>query len=502
MNDGSTLPRRTCSAPTTGLSLPSAGLTAALIWLLPIAPAGASYGIYVGKNCSTDGCVFLAGYGDEPSSHWLEIVPRLKHPAGATIKVGVTDQARYPGVLIEIPQVPETARYITTNYSYFAGFPGPLTNGGMNEYGVAARDIWSPSREELRAMTPNPQRGPNYSDLARIVMQRARTAREAVEIAGQLIDQNGFSTYGGNSHLFADQNEGWVVINFAGGRGLWVAQRLGPNEIRVSRPGYIGEIPLDYNEHPDFMGSPNLLEVAVERGWYQPESGRPFNVNAIYGDGKMRSPAVQLIEARLRELKGRITLKHVLAAVRAPEVTKDSNGYGHVAHLRDAKYAGLHTLWVAATTPAVAPFIPYRIGVDSVSPEYARHRYLTHGEAARFIAPHEQATEATRSAFRASKQLFYLVDEHKGRFLPEVTEALEAFEAGLVADQATVHRTALKLYEANEPRLARRFLTYYTSTEARNGLRLVEDLAASVAARTKLLYGHRQLKSTFKRTGP
>jgi dipeptidase len=90
-------------------------------------------------------------------------------------------------------------------------------------------------------MTPKPQRGLNYSDLSKIVMERARTAREAVEIVGDLINKYGYATYGGNSHLFADADEGWVLIEFAGGRGLWVAQRLGPNDIRVSRPGYIEE---------------------------------------------------------------------------------------------------------------------------------------------------------------------------------------------------------------------------------------------------------------------
>src|SRR5687767_11418795 len=218
-------------------------LLATMLALAAPAPALASYAIYVGKNLTADGSVFLAGYGDEPSSHWLEIVPRRDWPAGATIKVGATAQANYPGELIEIPQARRTAKYITMNYSAFAGFPAPLTNGGLNEHHVAARDIWSPSREELRKMTPRPQRGLNYSDLSRIAMERARTAREAVEIVGQLMDQYGYATYGGNSHLFADAAEGWVVINFAGGKGLWVAQRLGPDDIRISRPGYIGEIP-------------------------------------------------------------------------------------------------------------------------------------------------------------------------------------------------------------------------------------------------------------------
>lgn len=65
--------------------------------MLSLDSALASYGIYVGKNCTADGSVFLGGYGDEPSSHWLEIVPRREHPAGAKIKVGATNKARCPG---------------------------------------------------------------------------------------------------------------------------------------------------------------------------------------------------------------------------------------------------------------------------------------------------------------------------------------------------------------------------------------------------------------------
>ena len=66
-----------------------------------------SYAVYVGKNRSADGHAFLAGYGDEPSSHWLEVVPRRHHPAGSTIEVGVTPQAAMPGRRSTIPQVSE-----------------------------------------------------------------------------------------------------------------------------------------------------------------------------------------------------------------------------------------------------------------------------------------------------------------------------------------------------------------------------------------------------------
>jgi dipeptidase len=474
-------------------NLTLAPTVAVLVAYLAIAanPALASYGIYVGKNLTADGSVMLGGYGDEPSSHWLEIVPARDWPEGATFKAGATSEANYPGELIDIPQVRHTAKYITMNYSAFAGFPAPLTNGGLNEHHLAARDIWSPSRQELREMTPRPQRGLNYSDLSRIVMERARTAREAVEIVGELVNKHGYATYGGNSHLFADREEGWVLIEFAGGQGLWVAQRLGPDDIRVSRPGYIGDVPADYMKHPDFRGSPNLISFAVEKGWYDPKSGQPFNANKIYGDGQMRHKAVEMMEERLKGKAGKITLVDLIAAVRTTEVTRDSAGYGQVAHLRKTPHAELGVLWVAATTSVTAPFIPYHLGATDVPPEYKRHRYLTEGEAARFQDQDWQGIESTRYAMRVYKRLFYLTSEHQAEFLPEVTKALTAFEAGLIAEQETVERTALKLFESGEPELARKYLTYYSNTEAMKGLQLGEALAASIEARTKVQFGIR-----------
>lgn len=467
---------------------------ATVLCLLAPAATHASYGIYVGKNLTCDGSVFLAGYGDEPSSHWLEIVPQRRHPDGATITVGANELASYPGKLLKIPQIPVTFKYITMNYSSFAGFPAPLTNGGLNEHHVAGRDIWSPSRKELRAMTPRPQTGLNYSDLSRIAMERARTAREAVEIIGGLIDKHGYATYGGNSHLFADVNEGWVFINFAGGQKLWVAQRLGADDIRVSRPGYIGDIPDDYRTHPDFMGSASLFSFAVKQGWHDPKAGKPFNVNKVYGDGLMRHPAVEMMEKRLAALKGKIGIKEMMAAVRPIELTRDTAGYGQVAHLRKSVHRELGVLWVAGASPLTAPFTPFHLGVSDVPPEFRRHRYLTAGEADRFQDVEQQGLESTHSAYRVFKRLFYLTKEHEKKFLPEVAEALEAFEAKLIAQQATVGQIAATLYEAGTPELARSYLNYYSGIEALKGMRLAEDLAMGIDARTRALYGIRTPK--------
>ena len=468
-------------------ALPAAGLVT-LCCACP--PAFASYAIYVGKNLTTDGSVLIGGSGDEVSSHWLEIVPERDYPEGATVRVGVTAEAETPGRMTEIPQARRTFRFLTMNYSDYKGFPAPLTNGGLNEHGVAARDVWSPSRPELVAMTPNPQAGPQYSDLSRIAMQRARSAREAVEIVGGLIDAYGYSDYGGNSHMFADQNEGWVLIEFAGGKGLWIAERLGPDEVRMSYPGYIGEIPLDFHARDGYMGSKNFISFAVEQGWYDPDAGQPFDVNAVYSVGKERYPR-SAMERELRDAAP-IDLRRMMDAVRDSRIAKDSTGYGQVAQLRSRGRPELNLLWVAPTGSVTSPFIPYRIGVQRIAPQFGKHRYLTKGEASTFLARDWQIQEATEFAGRLFKRLMYYTCDHPKRFLPEVNEALTAFENRLIAEQDAVAETAALLLAAGKRDLALEYLTDYSERAGQDALKLGHALLGSIEARTELLFGLRR----------
>ena len=462
--------------------------------------AWASYAIFVGNHLTADGSTLLGGTGDEPSSHWLEIVPQTTHAPGSTIRVGVTNQANFPGELINIPQAPSTARYLTMNYSEYDGFPAPLTNGGLNEYGVAVRDVWSPSRDELQKMTANPQRGLNYSDLSRIAMERAHSAREAVQIVGELIDKYGYATYGGNSHLFADSEEGWVLIDFAGSKRLWIAERLGPDEVRMSYPGYIMEIPLDFRNHPDkYRGSANFISFAVSQGWFSPKTGKPFNVNEVYQGGKGRSPAVKVIEERLREhaATSKITVRDLMDAVRDPLVAGDQSGYGEVAHLRSGlSHPELNLLWVAATGSVTAPFIPYWIGVTKVPPEYGRHRYLSHGESEGFVTKDWQIQEASEFAYVTFKRLMYYTCDKPDKFLPEVTEALGAFENQSIKGSRDAEAIARKLLETGERTMAADVLTAYSNGRAHDGLELAKALLASIEARYLLLYGYRAPRGT------
>lgn len=463
-----------------------------------------SYAIYVGRELTAEGHAFLAGYGDEPSGHWLEVVPRRQHPPEARIEVGVTAEAAMPGTRTFIPQVPETFRHLRVSYSHYLGVPGPLTNGGLNEFGVAVRDVWSPSCARLVAMTPPDQRGLTYSDLARVVLERARTALEGVELIGSLIDQHGEATYGGNSHLIADEREAWVVIEFAGGQGLWVAERLGPRSIRVSRPGYIGIIPDDVAGHPDFRGAAHLVSFAIERGWYEPGRDGAFDVNAIYGDGRGRWPGVAWMEDELgrRAAAGAgITLADVSWALRTERLTGDTAGYGQIVPLLHDTPGQLRVLWHAPVGPIAAPLTPFLVGVRSVPPEHGRHRYLGDGEAASFIDGRDpddptssvpQRIEATRSAVAIHKRLLYLLAEHHEVFLPEVTPVWEAFEREQAALLADTLEAAGALIDTGRLDLALDLVTRHCGTQAIRALDLAETMTASMDARSRLLFGIRE----------
>ncbi len=453
-----------------------------------------SYGIYIGRNHTADGHAWLAGYGDEPSSHWLEVVARATHPPGATVEVGVTPAADLPGLRSTIPQAAETFRHLRVSYSHYLGVPAPITNGGLNEHGVAVRDIWSPSRPELVAMTPADQTGPNYSDLARLVLERARTAREGVELIGALIAEHGYSCYGGNSHMIADPDEAWVVIEFSGGQGLWVAERLGPDAIRASRPGYIGTIPAAPDA--DFLFPGHFTELAVAQGWHDPSTR--FDVNRVYGDGKGPWAGVAWVEAEMRARAARperIGLSDVIWAIATERLTGDTAGYGQVVPLVHPRHDALRVMWHAPVGPVTAPLVPLFLGIEGVPAEYGPHRYLTAGESARFLDTRHaerdtvsrvpQGAEVTRCAFAVHKRLMHLAFQMPAPLLAETSGHWRRLEAALAAELPDVLETAAILLDAGADRLAARVLTGQSRDWLLTALAEAEALAAAAEIRLR-----------------
>jgi dipeptidase len=117
-----------------------------------------------------------------------------------------------------------------------------------------------------------------------LALERARTAREAIEVMTTLVAEHGYRSTA-ESFSIADPQEVWLMEMIGKGPGstgaIWVARRVPEGFISAYANGIrIREIPMDDPESCLF--SADIVDFAVEKGLYDPASGRPFDFAAAY----------------------------------------------------------------------------------------------------------------------------------------------------------------------------------------------------------------------------
>jgi len=150
----------------------------------------------------------------------------------------------------------------------------------MNEHQVVIGETTFEGRTDLR----NPDGLLHYWNLMSLTLQRASTARQAVEVMTGLVEEYGYASTG-EIFSIADPKEAWLMEMIGpgpGGRGaLWVALRVPDGYVcghsNISR---IGEFPLDDPEN--CLYAKNVVSFAVDQGFYDPDSGEPFRFRDAY----------------------------------------------------------------------------------------------------------------------------------------------------------------------------------------------------------------------------
>jgi dipeptidase len=231
--------------------------------------------IIVGKLASADGSTMTSHSCDSTSDRtWINIVPHMKHKPGDTCVVyhnpketrGPDDPNRLPSG--EILQVLETYAYINTAY--------PV----MNEHQLAIGETTFGGKRELRSK----EGIIDCPELYRLILERARTAREAIKIADELTKTYGYNDYG-ECFTFADPQETWhfeILGPGAGKKGaVWAAVRVPDDQVGVSaNASRIRQLNL---QDPDnYLASANVHSLAQELGWWDPASGEPFEFCYAY----------------------------------------------------------------------------------------------------------------------------------------------------------------------------------------------------------------------------
>jgi dipeptidase len=215
--------------------------------------------IIVTKGASADGSVIITYSCDAEFLATVRFIPAADHKPGDTVVLYGPGGKR-----TEIPEVAHTFRVVDF----------------MNEYQVAIGETTFDGRLDL----VNPDGLiESYYQLMIIALQRAKTAREAVKIMTDLIDQYGYANTGETISI-GDKEEAWILEMIGAGKGghgaVWVARRIPDGMICAhANMARIGEFPL--NDPENCLYSKNVISLAEEKGYYDPKSG-PFNFSRVY----------------------------------------------------------------------------------------------------------------------------------------------------------------------------------------------------------------------------
>lgn len=222
--------------------------------------------IMVGKKATTDGSVITSHTCDGRYRTWVQVEKAKQFDKKATDKI-------YKGLLKtetpwdmrnveevgEIPQAKEVYAYLNTAYPC------------LNEKQLAMGETTIVGPKEL----VNEEGMFQIEELQRIALQRCTTAREAITLIGELIDEYGYGDWG-ECITIADKHEVWQMEIFGEGPkkigGVWAAQRIPDDHVGVSANiSRIGKIDLDQPDY--FMASKNVFSAAKKlKRWDGKES--------------------------------------------------------------------------------------------------------------------------------------------------------------------------------------------------------------------------------------
>lgn len=205
--------------------------------------------LLVGKKASVDGSTMITYSADSYNLfgelyHW----PAKTYKKGEMLKVYEWDTGKYLG---EIAQALQTYNVV----------------GNMNEHQLTIAETTFGGREELT----NPDGIIDYGSLIYITLQRAKTAREAIKIMTELVEEYGYYS-GGESFSIGDPNEIWVLEMIGKGKGVkgtvWVAIRIPDDCVSAhANQARIQQFPL--NDSKNCIYSKDVISFAREKGYYK-----------------------------------------------------------------------------------------------------------------------------------------------------------------------------------------------------------------------------------------
>jgi dipeptidase len=202
----------------------------------------------VTKGASVDGATMVTYTADSYMMYGeLYHFPSAKYPEGAMLDIYEWDSGKLLG---KIKQVRETFN----------------VTGNMNEHQLVIGETTFGGRGEL----VNPKGIIDYGSLIYITLQRAKTAREAIKIMTELVEEYGYYS-SGESFSIADPNEAWILEMVGKGPNvkgtLWAAVRI-PDGFVSGHANQARITKLALNDKENCLYAPDVISFAKEKGYF------------------------------------------------------------------------------------------------------------------------------------------------------------------------------------------------------------------------------------------
>lgn len=204
--------------------------------------------LIVGRKASADGSVMITYSADDYGSFgYLHFYPAGDHAPGTMRPLYDYETNNYLG---EIPEAPHTYGVI----------------GQINEHQLSVMETTFGGREELTDTTGLL----DYGSLMYLTLQRARTAREGIDVWTKLVDTYGYRSEG-ESITLADPNEVWVLELIGKGPGrkgaVWVARRL-PDDCITGHANQARITRFPLKDKQNCLYSKDVIKFAREKGYF------------------------------------------------------------------------------------------------------------------------------------------------------------------------------------------------------------------------------------------
>ncbi|HJF92465.1 MAG TPA: C69 family dipeptidase [Mediterranea massiliensis] len=213
-----------------------------------VADALACTNLIVGKNVSADGSTIIS-YSADSYSLFGELYHYSAglHKKGTMINVYEWDTGKYLG---QIEQARQTYNVV----------------GNMNEFQLTIGETTFGGRPELVDTTGVI----DYGSLIYLGLQRSRTAREAIKVMTDLVQEYGYCS-SGESFTIADPNEVWIMEMIGKGPGVrgavWVAVRV-PDDCISAHANHSRIHQFDTSDKENCMYAPDVISFAREKGYF------------------------------------------------------------------------------------------------------------------------------------------------------------------------------------------------------------------------------------------